>query len=103
MVLAQTAAAPGPSGPLNITAAREGSGAVQQTLIRLMKSTQIADQINNQLNNPTVASQSLHQPIMPSPTSRPELSTPHGSAEGRLDTVPHHSFCHHNTTVPNCE
>ncbi|KAG0503153.1 hypothetical protein HPP92_003225 [Vanilla planifolia] len=50
MVLAQTAAAPGPSGPLNITAVLEKAGQFN-TLIRLMKSTQIADQINNQLNN----------------------------------------------------
>ncbi|XP_020578803.1 fasciclin-like arabinogalactan protein 11 [Phalaenopsis equestris] len=48
--LAQTSSAPAPAGPLNITAVLEKAGQYN-TLIRLMKSTQIADQINNQLNN----------------------------------------------------
>lgn len=47
---AQSATAPAPPGPLNITAILEKGGQFG-TLIRLMKSTQIADQINNQLNN----------------------------------------------------
>lgn len=48
--IAQTTTAPAPAGPLNITAVLEKAGQFN-TLIRLMKSTQIADQINNQLNN----------------------------------------------------
>ncbi|KAK8939919.1 Fasciclin-like arabinogalactan protein 11 [Platanthera guangdongensis] len=47
---AAAAAAPPPAGPPNITAVLEKAGQFS-TLIRLMKSTQIADQINNQLNN----------------------------------------------------
>ncbi|KAJ3686701.1 hypothetical protein LUZ61_015865 [Rhynchospora tenuis] len=47
---AQPASAPGPAGPTNITAILEKGGQFT-TLIRLMKSTQVADQINNQLNN----------------------------------------------------
>ncbi|KAF3333608.1 fasciclin-like arabinogalactan protein 11 [Carex littledalei] len=47
---AQTAAAPGPAGPPNITAIL-AKGGQYTTLLRLMKSTQVADQINNQLNN----------------------------------------------------
>lgn len=41
---------PAPSGPTNITAILEKAGQFT-TLIRLMKSTQEADQINTQLNN----------------------------------------------------
>ncbi|XP_010253626.1 PREDICTED: fasciclin-like arabinogalactan protein 11 [Nelumbo nucifera] len=44
------APAPGPSGPTNITAILEKAGQFT-TLIRLLKSTQMADQINQQLNN----------------------------------------------------
>lgn len=47
---AQTAAAPAPAGPANITAVLEKAGQFT-TLIRLMQSTQVASQINNQLNN----------------------------------------------------
>ncbi|KAK8913547.1 Fasciclin-like arabinogalactan protein 11 [Platanthera zijinensis] len=47
---AAAAAAPPPAGPPNITAVLEKAGQFS-TLLRLMKSTQIADQINNQLNN----------------------------------------------------
>ncbi|KAJ6300106.1 hypothetical protein OIU76_020992 [Salix suchowensis] len=47
--LAQTPS-PAPSGPTNITAILEKAGQFT-TLIRLMKSTQEADQINTQLNN----------------------------------------------------
>lgn len=48
--LAQQSQAPAPSGPTNITQILEKAG--QYTiLIRLMKSTQVADQINTQLNN----------------------------------------------------
>ncbi|KAJ9698166.1 hypothetical protein PVL29_007311 [Vitis rotundifolia] len=48
--LAQPSLAPAPSGPTNITQILEKAG--QYTiLIRLMKSTQVADQINTQLNN----------------------------------------------------
>jgi uncharacterized surface protein with fasciclin (FAS1) repeats len=47
---AQTAAAPGPAGPPNITAILT-KGGQYTTLLRLMTSTQVANQINNQLNN----------------------------------------------------
>lgn len=47
---AQTAAAPGPAGPPNITAILT-KGGQYTTLLRLMTTTQVADQINNQLNN----------------------------------------------------
>ncbi|KAJ3693816.1 hypothetical protein LUZ60_009296 [Juncus effusus] len=47
---AQPAAAPGPAGPPNITAILAKAGQFN-TLIRLMKTTQVADQIDNQLNN----------------------------------------------------
>ncbi|RVW38788.1 Fasciclin-like arabinogalactan protein 11 [Vitis vinifera] len=48
--LAQPSQAPAPSGPTNITQILEKAG--QYTiLIRLMKGTQVADQINTQLNN----------------------------------------------------
>ncbi|KAJ0987677.1 hypothetical protein J5N97_006033 [Dioscorea zingiberensis] len=47
---AQPAAAPAPAGPLNITKILEKAGQFG-TLIRLLKSTSIADQINSQLNN----------------------------------------------------
>lgn len=47
---AQPAAAPAPPGPTNITAILEKAGQFT-TLIRLLKTTQIADQLNNQLNN----------------------------------------------------
>nr|CAI99883.1 putative cell surface adhesion protein [Zinnia elegans] len=48
-VVAQ-APAPGPSGPTNITKILEKAGQFT-TLIRLMKATQLGDQINTQLNN----------------------------------------------------
>lgn len=48
-ILAQ-APAPGPSGPTNITKILEKAGQFT-TLIRLMKATQLSDQINTQLNN----------------------------------------------------
>ncbi|XP_076894133.1 fasciclin-like arabinogalactan protein 11 [Bidens hawaiensis] len=44
------APAPGPTGPTNITKILEKAGQFT-TLIRLMKSTQLSDQINTQLNN----------------------------------------------------
>ncbi|KAG1371578.1 putative DnaJ protein P58IPK [Cocos nucifera] len=47
---AQPAAAPAPPGPTNITKILEKAGQFT-TFIRLLKSTQIADQINNQLND----------------------------------------------------
>ncbi|OIT25533.1 PREDICTED: fasciclin-like arabinogalactan protein 12 [Nicotiana attenuata] len=47
---AQTATAPAPSGPTNITKILEKAGQFT-TLIRLMKVTQVGDQINTQLNN----------------------------------------------------
>ncbi|KAJ4769066.1 Fasciclin-like arabinogalactan family protein [Rhynchospora pubera] len=47
---AQPASAPGPAGPRNVTAILEKGGQFT-TLLRLMKSTQEIDQINNQLNN----------------------------------------------------
>lgn len=47
---AQTAIAPAPSGPTNITKILEKAGQFT-TLIRLMKVTQVGDQINTQLNN----------------------------------------------------
>ncbi|KAJ6819429.1 fasciclin-like arabinogalactan protein 12 [Iris pallida] len=49
-VRAQPATAPAPPGPLNVTAVLEKAGQFT-TLIRLMKSSQVADQLNNQLNN----------------------------------------------------
>ncbi|KAF8403034.1 hypothetical protein HHK36_011129 [Tetracentron sinense] len=42
--------APGPAGPTNITAILEKAGQFN-TLIRLLKVTQVGDQINTQLNN----------------------------------------------------
>ncbi|KAK4358694.1 hypothetical protein RND71_020923 [Anisodus tanguticus] len=48
--LAQTATAPAPSGPINITQILEKAGQFT-TLIRLMKVTSVGDQINTQLNN----------------------------------------------------
>uniref|UniRef100_A0A1D1ZKK1 Fasciclin-like arabinogalactan protein 11 n=1 Tax=Anthurium amnicola TaxID=1678845 RepID=A0A1D1ZKK1_9ARAE len=44
------AAAPAPAGPPNVTAVLEKAGQFT-TLIRLMRSTQVGDQINTQLNN----------------------------------------------------
>lgn len=49
-ILAQTTPAPAPSGPTNITAILEKAGQYN-TLIRLLKITQVGDQINTQLNN----------------------------------------------------
>lgn len=49
-ILAQPAAAPAPAGPTNITKILEKAGQFT-TLIRLMRITQISDQINGQLNN----------------------------------------------------
>ncbi|KAI3983583.1 hypothetical protein MKX01_000595 [Papaver californicum] len=49
-ITAQPAAAPAPSGPTNITKILEKAGQYS-TLIRLLKSTQVGDQINTQLNN----------------------------------------------------
>lgn len=48
--LAQPAAAPAPPGPTNITKILEKAGQFT-TFMRLIKSTQVADQINNQLNS----------------------------------------------------
>ncbi|XP_074559792.1 fasciclin-like arabinogalactan protein 11 [Curcuma longa] len=48
--LAQTATAPAPAGPKNITAILEKAGQYT-TFIRLLRSTQLGDQIDNQLNN----------------------------------------------------
>ncbi|XP_057461912.1 fasciclin-like arabinogalactan protein 13 [Actinidia eriantha] len=50
--LAQTPSAPPPTpeGPINITAILE-KGGQYTTLIRLLNTTQVGDQINNQLNN----------------------------------------------------
>ncbi|KAK1320969.1 Fasciclin-like arabinogalactan protein 11 [Acorus calamus] len=45
-----TSQPPTPSGPTNVTAILEKAGQYT-TLMRLMKSTQVADQINTQLNN----------------------------------------------------
>ncbi|XP_059314657.1 fasciclin-like arabinogalactan protein 12 [Lycium ferocissimum] len=50
LTLAQTATAPAPSGPTNITQILEKAGQFT-TLIRLMKVTSVGDQINTQLNN----------------------------------------------------
>ncbi|OAY70202.1 fasciclin-like arabinogalactan protein 12 [Ananas comosus] len=52
LALAQpaAAAAPAPPGPTNITGILEKAGQYQ-TFIRLLKSTQVANQINNELNN----------------------------------------------------
>ncbi|GAA0170672.1 cell adhesion molecule [Lithospermum erythrorhizon] len=50
LIYAQQAAAPAPSGPTNITAILEKAGQFT-LLIRLLKATQLADQINTQLNN----------------------------------------------------
>ena len=47
---AQSAVSPAPAGPKNITAILEKGGQFG-TLIRLFRSTQVGDQINNQLNN----------------------------------------------------
>ncbi|KAG8386839.1 hypothetical protein BUALT_Bualt03G0190800 [Buddleja alternifolia] len=49
-VTAQSAPAPGPSGPINITAILEKSSQYN-FFIRLLNQTQAGDQINNQLNN----------------------------------------------------
>ncbi|RZC76421.1 hypothetical protein C5167_000514 [Papaver somniferum] len=49
-IAAQPAAAPAPAGPTNITKILEKAGQYT-TLIRLLKSTQVGDQINTQLNN----------------------------------------------------
>lgn len=51
-------ASPGPSGPTNITAILEKAGQFT-TFIRLLKSTQVANQINTQLNNSNQAGQGL--------------------------------------------
>lgn len=48
--LAQPAAAPAPAGPTNVTKILEKAGQYT-TLIRLLKITQVGDQINTQLNN----------------------------------------------------
>lgn len=48
--LAQSAPAPAPSGPTNVTKILEKGGQFT-TLIRLMGLTQVGNQINNQLNN----------------------------------------------------
>ncbi|XP_008789092.2 fasciclin-like arabinogalactan protein 12 [Phoenix dactylifera] len=48
--LAQPAAAPAPPGPTNITKILEKAGQFT-TFMRLLKSTQVGDQINQQLNN----------------------------------------------------
>ncbi|XP_072978490.1 fasciclin-like arabinogalactan protein 11 [Typha angustifolia] len=47
---AQPASSPSPPGPTNITAVLEKAGQFS-TFIRLLKTTQVSDQINNQLNN----------------------------------------------------
>nr|ANW72273.1 fasciclin-like arabinogalactan protein 12 [Tradescantia hirsutiflora] len=49
-ISAQTATAPAPAGPTNITAILEKAGQYT-TFMRLLKSTQVGNQINNQLNN----------------------------------------------------
>ncbi|KAG9447778.1 hypothetical protein H6P81_013906 [Aristolochia fimbriata] len=49
-VAAQSAPAPGPSGPINVTGILD-KGGQYTTLIRLLGATQIASQIENQLNN----------------------------------------------------
>ncbi|XP_061345793.1 fasciclin-like arabinogalactan protein 11 [Gastrolobium bilobum] len=50
-ITAQTAAvAPAPAGPLNITKVLEKAGQFT-TFIKLLKTTQVADRINSQLNN----------------------------------------------------
>ncbi|XP_023517231.1 fasciclin-like arabinogalactan protein 11 [Cucurbita pepo subsp. pepo] len=49
-ISAQSSQPPAPSGPTNITAVLEKDGQFT-TLIKLLKSTQQSDQINNQLNN----------------------------------------------------
>ncbi|WOH02147.1 hypothetical protein DCAR_0521535 [Daucus carota subsp. sativus] len=49
-ILAQPAAAPAPAGPTNVTKILEKAGQYT-TLIRLLKITQVGDQINTQLNN----------------------------------------------------
>ncbi|KAL0545002.1 hypothetical protein IC582_020135 [Cucumis melo] len=49
-VSAQSTQPPGPSGPTNISAILEKGGQFS-TFIKLLKSTQQSDQINNQLNN----------------------------------------------------
>ncbi|KAM3399082.1 fasciclin-like arabinogalactan protein 12 [Capsicum galapagoense] len=50
LTLSQTATSPTPSGPTNLTQILEKAGQFT-TLIRLMKVTQVGDQINTQLNN----------------------------------------------------
>ncbi|WOL16283.1 fasciclin-like arabinogalactan protein 11 [Canna indica] len=47
---AQSAISPAPAGPKNVTAILEKAGQFG-TLIRLLRSTQVGDQINNQMNN----------------------------------------------------
>ncbi|RWW88577.1 hypothetical protein BHE74_00002547 [Ensete ventricosum] len=47
---AQSATSPAPAGPTNITAILEKAGQYG-TLIRLLRSTQVGDQMNNELNN----------------------------------------------------
>lgn len=50
IIQAQPASAPAPPGPTNVTKILEKAGQFT-TLIRLMKLTQVGDQINQQLNN----------------------------------------------------
>ncbi|GAA0164958.1 hypothetical protein Leryth_009506 [Lithospermum erythrorhizon] len=50
IILAQTIETPAPPGPTNITAILENAGQFT-TLIRILKNTQLADQINAQLNH----------------------------------------------------
>ncbi|KAI5666232.1 hypothetical protein M9H77_16085 [Catharanthus roseus] len=50
ILLAQPASAPAPPGPTNITKILEKAGQFT-TLIRILKLTQVGDQINQQLNN----------------------------------------------------
>ncbi|XP_057438337.1 fasciclin-like arabinogalactan protein 11 [Lotus japonicus] len=49
-ISAQTAAAPAPAGPTNITQILEKAGQFT-TFIKILKATQVADRINSQLNN----------------------------------------------------
>ncbi|KAK7337055.1 hypothetical protein VNO77_17613 [Canavalia gladiata] len=49
-IYAQTAVAPAPAGPTNITQVLEKAGQFT-TFIKLIKATQVADRINSQLNN----------------------------------------------------
>ncbi|CAN0926871.1 Fasciclin-like arabinogalactan protein 11 [Linum grandiflorum] len=53
--------APGPSGPTNITAILEKAGQFT-TLIKLMKTTQEADQINTQLNSSSTSGLTIFAP-----------------------------------------